>query len=391
MNLITFTFNAHDYPELPGCYLMRDSEGTIIYIGKAKHLRNRLRSYFQTRHTRKRLIQLVSEIASIEVMIVNNEAESLILENNLIKIHKPAFNRALKKDNSGYAYLQITDEKLPRVDVLYRDRREPAQRPTDGHAVGSPYGDNPHRFGPYYSSRFRNAVLAFITDHYRLRSCTVLPKRACLLYHIHKCSGVCGGHISQADYRESARQAAQLLTSKDDQLLEAMREKMSDYAERMEYERAGNMLAHIRILEQLPARQIVDRELATIQDVLYFGRREVLIARVQEGMLRSFALHPYGASAGEMAPDLFLLNHYRDRGPDELIVSKACDAAATQSALRQAGRKGIRVTVPKRGLKAQLLQLCEQNYNYRCGKDTADDTAPSHTVPISEPDETHAK
>ncbi|MFS0724069.1 GIY-YIG nuclease family protein [Paenibacillus sp. 1P07SE] len=345
---------------------MRDSEGTIIYIGKAKHLRNRLRSYFHTRHTRKRLIQLVSEIASIEVMIVNNEAESLILENNLIKIHKPAYNRALKKDNSGYAYLQMTDEPLPRIDVLYRDRREPADRPADARTTGSPYGDNPHRFGPYYSSRFRNAVLAFITDHYRLRSCTTLPKRACLLYHIHKCSGVCEGHISPEAYRDTARQATQLLTSKDGQLLEAMREKMAEYAERMEYERAGNMLTHIRILEQLPAKQIVDRELGTIQEVLYFGKREVLIARVQEGMLRSFALHPYAGSAGEYAPDLFLLSHYRESGPDELIVSQAADAAAVQSALRRSGRKGIRVTVPRRGLKAELLKLCEQNYRYRC-------------------------
>lgn len=391
MNLITFTFNAREYPELPGCYLMRDNEGTIIYIGKAKHLRNRLRSYFQSRHTRKRLIRLVSEIDSIEVMIVNNEAESLILENNLIKIHKPVYNRALKKDNSGYAYLQMTDEALPRVDVLYRDRREPADRPGDAHAVGSPYGDNPHRFGPYYSSRFRNAVLAFITDHYRLRSCTALPKRACLLYHIHKCSGVCEGHVSQTEYRETARQAAQLLSSKDGRLLEAMREKMASYAERMEFERAGNILTHIRILEQLPAKQIVDRELATIQEVLYFGKREVLIGRVQEGMLRSFALHPYGASLGEMAPDQFLLSHYRDSGPDELIVSRICDADSVQSALRRAGRKSIRVTVPKRGLKAQLLQLCEQNYHYRCGNDKEEDTATPQSEPASQPDGTHAR
>jgi len=356
---------------------MRNSDGEIIYIGKAKQLRNRLRSYFQTRHTSKRLLQLVSEIASIEVMIVNNESESLILENNLIKIHKPVYNRALKKDNSGYAYLQMTDEPLPRVDVLYRDRRTPEEREGKSPPAGAPYGDHPHRFGPYYSSRFRNAVLAFITDHYRLRSCVSLPKRACLLYHIHRCSGVCEGHISPEAYRETAREAAQLLTSRDGRLIEAMRAKMDEYAERMEYERAGNMLSHIRVLERLPERQIVDRELDTVQDVLYFGQRDVLIARVQEGMLRSFALYPYAGSLGVSGPDQFLLSHYRDQAPDELIVSRVQDAAAVQSALRRAGRKGLRVTVPRRGLKAELLRLCRQNYIHRSGEDGVESASPA--------------
>lgn len=116
-----FHFIAAEYPESPGCYLMKNAAGGILYIGKSKNLRNRLRSYFTKQHEHKRIKQLVGEIAAIEVVLVNNEAESLLLENNLIKRHKPPYNRALMKEESGYAYLQFTKEKLPRLEVYYRN------------------------------------------------------------------------------------------------------------------------------------------------------------------------------------------------------------------------------------------------------------------------------
>lgn len=210
---MSFEFQAGLYPERPGCYIMKkNSEGRILYVGKSINLRSRLRSYFQQRQTRKRMVQLVREIAVIEIVLVNNEAESLLLENNLIKIHKPPYNRALKRDNSGYAYLQLTSERLPRLDVFYRDRREGADRIGSAGEKRQPK-EQGHRFGPYRSSRFRNEVLEFVTDHFRLRTCTNMPKRACLLYHIGKCSGVCEGLISEAEYREDAGQAAALLAN----------------------------------------------------------------------------------------------------------------------------------------------------------------------------------
>ncbi|MBW7459098.1 GIY-YIG nuclease family protein, partial [Paenibacillus sepulcri] len=339
---------------------MKDSDGNILYVGKSKSLRSRLRSYFQGKPSHKRLVQLVGSIAAIEVILVNNESESLILENNLIKIHKPPYNRALKKDNSGYAYLQLTEERLPRLDVFYRDRRPKSVR-----AVANPQSvpdkeAGSRRFGPYYSSRFRNAVLEFVTDHFKLRTCDPMPRRACLLFHIHRCSGVCEGFITEEDYRQSADQAAELLESGGEKLIAAMYGRMEQYAEALAFEKADNMLRHIRILEKLPEKQIVDREGAADQDVIYFGRNRVLIAKVQEGMLRDFRMLDLKQGFGDQACDLFLLRHYREERPHELIVNRISDLKTVQTQLRSGGNSPLRITLPKRGLKYDLLKLCEQ-------------------------------
>ncbi|MCZ8514014.1 GIY-YIG nuclease family protein [Paenibacillus filicis] len=221
---MSFEFRAGDYPERPGCYIMRSSEGRILYVDKSVNLRSRLRSYFQQKDQRKRIRQLVKEIASIEVVLVNNESESLLLENNLVKIHKPPYNRALKRDNSGYAYLQLTDERFPRLDVFYRDRRLPSFG-----AERTEQQVKEQRFGPYVSARFRNAVMDFVADHYRLRACITMPKKVCLLYHLGRCSGICEGMIPEPDYRRTAEEAADLLANRPEDLVAAMRAKMEYY------------------------------------------------------------------------------------------------------------------------------------------------------------------
>ncbi|MCP3774924.1 GIY-YIG nuclease family protein [Paenibacillus sp. MZ04-78.2] len=364
-----FQFEAGDYPERPGCYIMKNAEGHILYVGKSKNLRSRLRSYFQNRDQRRRIRQMVLDIASIEVVLVNNESESLLLENNLIKIHKPPYNRALKRDNSGYAYLQMTDERFPRLSEYYRDRRLRAVRGGGGADKAAAPGKE-LRFGPYRSARFRDAVLDFVTEHYKLRTCDKMPKRVCLLYHLGKCSGVCEGKITEEAYRETARQAAGLLLNQGESLIAAMRAKMNEYAERLEFEKAGSMLRHLRILEEMPEKQIVDREGSIHQDVLYFGEERVLIAKVQEGMLRDFQMHELERAYDEVACDRFLVSRYGEaEGPDELIVNKVSDPGSVRAVLRRTGGRVIKITTPKRGLKYDLLQLCKDNYEYRIGRD----------------------
>ncbi|MFD2613133.1 GIY-YIG nuclease family protein [Paenibacillus gansuensis] len=366
---MSFTFVAADYPEKPGCYLMRDSGGRILYVGKSKNLRNRLRSYFTQHHQKRRLIELVANIDSIEIVLVNNEPESLMLENNLIKIHKPPYNRALKRDNSGFAYLQMVSDPLPRLDVYYRDRRPKGARTTAGSIDQVQDQEKMSlRFGPYVSSRFQHAVMDFVTDHYKLRTCTTLPKRACLLYHIGKCSGVCEGHISKKDYMESAQQTADMLQHRNDQLIGAMKAKMEWYADRLEYEKAEHILRHIRILERIPEKQIVDRETKWNQDVLYFGETGVLIASVQEGMLRDFRYIQQSLHEKEDAGcDVFILKYYGADPPDELIVNRVHRPDAVRSQLRHSSRRSVRITEPKRGLKFDLLQLAKANYEFRAG------------------------
>ncbi|NBD26499.1 GIY-YIG nuclease family protein [Paenibacillus sp. T1] len=369
-----FAFKAGDYPDKPGCYLMRDASGRLLYVGKSKKLRSRLRSYFTTRHARKRLGELVAQIASIEIILVNNETESLLLENNLIKIHKPPYNRALKRDNSGYAYLELTAERIPRLAVHYRDRREqeaPAADKPPGSA-SRPASAGPRRFGPFASARFRNELLEFLADHYKLRSCATLPKRACLLYHIGKCSGICEGHVSEADYAKDVKQVSELLFGgSKDALIARMYRQMGEYAEQLKFEKAQNMLSHIRNLEKTPEAQIVDRETNVNQEVLYFGGDGVMIAKVQQGMLRDFQLHELERGFAETACDRFLIQRYRAvTKPDELIVNRVADPGAVRRALRRPGEgqvPALRITQPKRGLKRALLELCRENYEYRKG------------------------
>ncbi|MGO4545604.1 GIY-YIG nuclease family protein [Paenibacillus sp. 2TAB23] len=351
---MSFPFKAADYPSSPGCYLMRNKDGRMIYIGKSKNLRSRLRSYFSKKHTHKKIIQLVQEIASIEVVLVNNEAESLLLENNLIKKHKPPFNRALKKDNSGYAYLQLTAEPLPRLDVYYRNRTGKAH-PRELTA--------PQRLGPFKNARFRDALLEFVTEHYGLRTCKTMPKKVCLLYHIGKCSGVCEEKISKQEYLSHVDQASVLLAHRGKALIQTLYQKMDDYASRMEFEKAQQMLVSIRNLEQASDKQIVDREAFIDQDVIYFGSLHAMVAKVQAGMLTDFQLYKL-EPCSENACDQFLMTRYANEMPDELIVNRLTDRKKVQQFFKTKRRAPL-LTEPKRGLKHDLLQLCKHNYEYR--------------------------
>ncbi|OBZ16512.1 GIY-YIG nuclease family protein [Bacillus sp. FJAT-26390] len=364
---MSFLFKASDYPQSPGCYLMKDADGRILYVGKSKNLRSRLRSYFTKNHTLRKITQLVDEISSIEVVLVNNESESLLLENNLIKIHKPPYNRALKKDNSGYAYLQLTADPLPRLDVYYRNRKR-SQIAADSASLPL------HRLGPFKSARFRDALLEFVTEHYGLRTCKTMPKQVCLLYHIGKCSGVCEGKISKSEYLEHTRQASELLANRGQGLIETLYAKMEAYAAKMEFEKAQQMLLSIRNLEQASDKQIVDREAAIDQDVLYFGETHVLVAKVQEGMLRDFQMLELKSADVETAYDQFIMTRYAENSPDELIVNVINDQKLVRAAIRGKTKKLLTITQPKRGLKFDLLQLCKYNYDYRierlrCGQE----------------------
>ncbi len=418
---MSFIFQASDYPAAPGCYMMRGSGGRILYIGKSKSLRNRLRSYFTEHHQEKRIVQLVQEIESIEVMLVNNEAESLLLENNLIKIHMPPYNRALKRDTSGYAYLQLTAERFPRLVASYRQRervnrlqpQSPApdvgkalpQRAIPRRGKAADYAraqlkqhaletasasETPRRLGPFQSARFRDALIEFVAAHFGLRTCEAMPRRACLLYHIGKCSGVCEGKISEEEYRERAEQAAELLGNGGQGLIEALYAKMERFASHLEFEKAQALLYHIRILERAESRQIVDRDSRVNQDVLYCAEGFVLVASVREGMLADMEWHALdkasgdadaqgsasepeqrGSSdpAGDLAFDRFLVRRYTfNERPDELIVNRISDAARVRTALRRRGKPTLTITLPKRGLKFELLELCRRNHEYRLGR-----------------------
>ncbi|MEO3946786.1 GIY-YIG nuclease family protein [Gorillibacterium sp. CAU 1737] len=357
---MAFDFHAQDFPTSPGCYLMKDSSGAILYVGKAKNLRNRLRSYFRGTHELERTRDLVANVASIEIVLVHNEAESLFLENNLIKLHRPPYNRALKKDNSGYAYLKLTRERIPRLDLHFRIRR-PLPVPLKESASGS----RGRMFGPYPNGKFRNALLEFINEHYGLRSCVKMPKRVCLYYHLGKCSGICEGMISEEDYQGRIAEAERLLANKENELIAELKRLMLEHAERLEFERAERLRRQIASLEKLMVKQVVDRETAIDQDVLYFGEEHVMIVSLKEGMIRGMSFESLAEGERDKRAELFLLERYKEERPDELILSLALDPVRLRQALRRKGAPPVTLTVPKRGDKLQLLELCRQNYEYR--------------------------
>ncbi|MNI24473.1 excinuclease ABC subunit C [compost metagenome] len=175
--------------------------------------------------------------------------------------------------------------------------------------------------------------------------------------------------ITEEAYKAKAKQAAELLTNQGQKLIEAMYGKMEAYAEQLEYEKAANMLRHIRNLEAVPDKQIVNREGGMSQDVIYFGEGMVLVAKVQEGMLREFEWVELGPTYNkETACDHFLMRRYAKQWPDEIILNRSIDTRRVSAALRTKGAKLPKITLPKRGLKYDLLQLCKQNYEYRMNR-----------------------
>ncbi len=356
-----FSFDPKQYPTNPGCYLMHDSKGKVIYVGKAKNLRRRLASYFQPRRKHRRTERLVERIASIEVILVNNETEALVLENNLIKLHKPRYNRMLVPDDTGYVYIVQTREALPRFlpwkeywvnKALDRVQGEPIEK----------------RFGPYPSRMYGDMLLEFVCDNFQLRTCDVLPKRACLLYHLHRCSGPCEGFVSVEEYAGNVSRAVEFLSHPQAELIARMKQVMAQCAERLEFERANRIKEQVHALETMLERQIVERHVQHDQDVIYFGPSHALVMHCESGKLLRVDLFPLQINGkSECTPDAFLVTHFQKKCPAELIVNQLTNAQQVAEGLRTTNGHHVDVTIPVNGEAFELVRLAEMNYAYRVG------------------------
>ena len=365
-----FAFDGKRYPTHPGCYLMKDAAGNVIYVGKAKNLRRRLASYFQSGRKRRRIRSLVARIRDIEVILLNNETECLVLENNLIKEYQPRFNILLTPEDSGYPYIVLTREAFPRF-LPYRKHRL-------NKALGRiSENDLARRFGPYLSRHVRDVLLEFVNARYQIRTCTPLPRRACLLYHLGKCSAPCEQKILIADYDRAVKQAVALLSYGHYAVIRQMKHQMRECATRLEFEKAQRIKEQIEVLENALAKQIVERDVAYDQDVIYFGEDHALVAHIRHGILKQLRLHALNLSGDHAAAcEQFLIEHYARNGPDEIILNRLANPANSQAALATANGRPIKVTLPKRGLKRELLNLTELNYAYRAACTTVDHVRP---------------
>lgn len=350
-------------PTSPGVYLHKDSAGTVIYVGKAKHLRNRVKSYFQQqRHQNAKTRALVERIADVEVIVTDTEAEALILENTLIKEHRPKYNILLRDDKS-YPYIRITKEEYPRIfktRTIIRD--------------GSRY------FGPYTDGTYLYNLLKTLRAVFPLRSCD-LPLsdaqiatgkwKVCLDYHIKKCEGPCEAFVSRERYNDYIRQAQQILSGRTRDLERQLEEYMHSLAEDLRFEDAAVIRQRLASLREYTAKQKVTSADDIDRDVFAIARIGpmacTIIFTIRDGKLigkRHFIVH-----ATEETTDAELVASTLERWyvegdvvPDEILLP--CDIEDMDiigQFLREKRGKVVDIVVPKIGDKRKLLAMAEQN------------------------------
>ena len=336
-----FVFESRRYPRTPGCYLMRGKSGKILYVGKAKSLRDRLSSYFQGTPEVGRIRRLVANVARVEIILVTTEAESLVLEDTLIKRHQPSYNRARRSEEDGYYYIGQTDEAWPRL-VPFRK-----------HRINKRLGEAPpaRAYGPYVSRKYRDILVRLTSERFGLRSCDTLPARVCFLHELGRCLAPCEGRVTPAAYRAALRRAGTFLRQRPDAMMGELRREMAAQAARLEFERAKWTRDVLTALDGALAKQVVERQIGRNQDVLWFGAERALIVKVERGAVVALEAHALGGRT----PEAFLVSHYAQPMVDELIVPRGVSAKLD----------GVRIKHPSRGAEAQLLRLCELNFRYR--------------------------
>ncbi len=355
-------------PTDPGVYRFSNANGVVIYVGKAKNLRNRVRSYFRDPvQLGGKTAVMVSHIADLEVIITSSEVEALILENNLIKELRPRYNISLKDDKS-YPYLVITGERFPRIFLTRQVRRD-----------GSTY------FGPYTEAHQLRLILDLIGSIFPVRSCkyrltheavAARKYRVCLDYHIHRCKGPCEGLQEEEEYEEMIREIVQLLKGKTGSLIRTLGAQMQAKAAALQFEEAATLKAQIDGLKRYAERQKVVSTDPTDRDVFAIATAEDdacgVVFRIRDGKLvGSRHLYLSNTATATLATLLasFLEHYYletTDLMPEELLLpenpeDEAAETISQLIASRQGEHRQPRFVVPKIGDKAQLLSMCQQN------------------------------
>ena len=350
-----------DLPAEPGVYLYKDGRGDIIYVGKAKSLRHRVRSYFQdSRQSDIKLDQLRSEISDLECIVVDNEMEALALENNLIKQHKPKYNILLRDDKTYPCIKMSVNEPFPRISVTRRVKSD-----------GALY------FGPFFPASLASRIFKLMSRHFQIRTCSIdidgRRPRVCLDYHIKRCMGPCVASVcSRDEYAGRVQDLRWFMEGKRRELVKSLRGKMLKAADEERFELAAHLRDMIRTIDQLSQPQRMSSNRTVDVDVFALHREENQ-ATVQLFHLRSGRVvdrHQYfwedlisGATRGEILASLLKQYYFSSSfTPDEVLVSSGFEDQ-TILASYLSSRKGRKVAVkePRRGPKKQLLDLAHKN------------------------------
>jgi excinuclease ABC subunit C len=353
-----------EIPTEPGVYFMRDSQGEILYIGKSKKLRSRVRSYFQESHLLSERIKLmVQQVADIEFLVTDTEAEALTLEANLIKQHQPHFN-VLLKDDKRYPYLCITwSEQYPRIFIT---RRRQLGKAKDRY------------YGPYVDSQMLRRTLQWIhrTFPLRQRYRPLFKDRPCLNYDLGRCPGVCQSLISSEDYQKTLRKVAMIFQGQSEELVTNLEYQMGQMAENLNFEQAALLRDQIKALQSLTTGQKVTLADETVsRDAIALAADEkhyaIQMFQIRAGRLvgrLGFFADKNAHTLGEVLQKT-LEEHYLSveniEIPNEIIVQQELPEAEILSQwLSQRKGKKVTLSVPQRQSKAQLLEMIERNAQY---------------------------
>ncbi len=341
-------------PDGPGVYLWKDRDGQILYVGKAKSLRSRVRNYFSADHEDPKTRHLVGKIADVETIVVPSEAHALILEANLIKEYKPRFNISLRDDKS-YPYIKVTiQEAFPRVYVTRRL-----------------LNDGARYFGPYTDVGAMRRALNVVKQIFTVRSCNYdmpkeMPERPCLDYYIHRCKAPCILKQSQMEYRTMIDEVVLFLDGRPDEVMKHVKERMESASNDLDFERAAELRDALAHLEQMEEPTVVLEVEGGDRDVIGFARDGddacVVLLRIRGGKLLSRE-HRFLVNV-EGEPDSAILSTYlagiyvaiRERARHLLVPFDFDDRELLEESL-----SGTRIHIPQRGPRRELLDLAQKN------------------------------
>jgi excinuclease ABC subunit C len=329
-------------PSEPGCYLFKDQHQSIIYVGKAKLLKNRVNQYFQRPHEGKTQ-KLVGEVVDVDVIVTLNEKEALLLEIDLIKTHRPKYN-IMFMDDKSYPMIKITHEPFPKVLVV-RDRKKDKRA---------------KYFGPYPDARAAREVHRLIHEIFPIRKCSKMPKQVCLYYHIQQCAGPCEQFVDQAQYQQYINQIIALLKGQVSDIIKGFEQQMKQAVADLNFEQASvyrDKIAAIEYISEKQSNAFMNDHEDMVDYVVDHGLISLVHFVVKEGKLfeKSASIYPVMDDPDEEAASYIVQFYQQHKKPKQLYVSDRVDQNMLSDVLQ------IPVSTPQRGFKKQQMNMVQEN------------------------------
>ena len=332
-------------PNKPGCYLMKDKNGVIIYVGKAKNLKNRVNSYFKSSHTGKTAV-LVSNIVDFEYIITNSELEALLLEINLIKKHTPKYN-VLLKDDKSYPYIELTNEKVPRLLIVRPNKLK---------------NKNIKLYGPYPNVTAARKTIELLNRLYPLRKCSNMGKKECLYYHIGECLGYCVKNVNEDEIKKITDEITSFLKGNDDVVLKKIDEEMNKCIEKLNFEKASELKELKEFINITLRNQLIDLNDFIDRDIfgyaVYKGYLSIQVLFLRGGKLVGRKSSIYPIISDEIEELTLFISSFYDKNnikPKEILVPDIIDEKLIKDILN------VNVYKPVKGKKKELVNLSNKN------------------------------